>query len=171
MGHPLRFPRINAMINGQIFDYFPLSPSSHRRLASFVKILNQEDISKHQNHDTIQEVSRTFEVQQTVFRPGLTVVFSCAFFCKKKKGKNVNQHHSYGHSWTYKCLRKNIKLSILTKLIHLYTSSLSHRIWYILLYTRFLVFPFVCACVRLANPPSPPPEFLNTGLDWRIWVE
>ena len=28
----------------------------YRRLASFVKILNQEDISKHQNHDTIQEV-------------------------------------------------------------------------------------------------------------------
>jgi len=28
-----------------------------RRLASFVKILNQEDISKHQNHDTIQEVA------------------------------------------------------------------------------------------------------------------
>ena len=30
-----------------------------RRLASFVKILNQEDISKHQNHDTIQEVYTT----------------------------------------------------------------------------------------------------------------
>ena len=93
MGHPLRFPRINAMINGPIFDYFPISTSSHRRLASFVKILNQEDISKHQNHDTIQEVSRTVEVQQTVLRPGLTVVSSCdlpLFFVRKEKGKKMS---------------------------------------------------------------------------------
>jgi hypothetical protein len=30
-----------------------------RRLATFVKILNQEDISLHQNHDTMQEVGIT----------------------------------------------------------------------------------------------------------------
>ena len=36
--------------NNTNWNYF------YRRLASFVKILNQEDISKHQNHDTIQEV-------------------------------------------------------------------------------------------------------------------
>ena len=36
---------------------------STRRLASFVKILNQEDISKHQNHDTIQEVNTDVRIR------------------------------------------------------------------------------------------------------------
>ena len=44
------------IINIIIMDIIILT---NRRLASFVKILNQEDISKHQNHDTIQEVYTT----------------------------------------------------------------------------------------------------------------
>ena len=43
--------------------HFNISICGTRRLASFVKILNQEDISKHQNHDTIQEVNTDVRIR------------------------------------------------------------------------------------------------------------
>ena len=46
----------------------------YRRLASFVKILNQEDISKHQNHDTIQEVGSSNQEYLTLW-----TLLPCAF--------------------------------------------------------------------------------------------
>ncbi len=53
-----------------------------RRLATFVKILNQEDISLHQNHDTMQEVGITY---QSCFYPIYFIKqLACRFGCKKK---------------------------------------------------------------------------------------